>query len=68
MHVPVWLGKLAAGEVGVSMTTQIRGSSNERAKRELAWQPRWRSWRDGFKQGLSDPAMRTQQRMPLAAA
>ncbi|HEX4677808.1 MAG TPA: NAD(P)-dependent oxidoreductase [Gaiellaceae bacterium] len=68
MHVPVWLGKLAAGEVGVSMTTQIRGSSNERAKRELGWQPSWCSWRDGFKQGLSDPAMRTRQRKPLAAA
>jgi nucleoside-diphosphate-sugar epimerase len=68
MHVPVWLGKLAAGEVGVSMTTQIRGSSNKRAKRELAWQPSWRSWRDGFKQGLSDTAMGTRQRKPLAAA
>ncbi len=34
LRVPVWLGKLVAGEVGVSMMTQIRGSSNAKAKRE----------------------------------
>jgi nucleoside-diphosphate-sugar epimerase len=68
MHVPVWLGRLAAGEVGVSMTTQIRGSSNTRAKRDLDWQPSWHSWRDGFKQGLTDPSTQTRRREPLAAA
>jgi nucleoside-diphosphate-sugar epimerase len=51
-RVPVWLGRLAAGEVGVSMMTQIRGSSNAKAKRELGWQPRWTSWREGFAEGL----------------
>jgi nucleoside-diphosphate-sugar epimerase len=51
-HVPVWLGRLAAGEVGVSMMTQIRGSSNAKAKRELHWQPAWASWRQGFRTGL----------------
>jgi nucleoside-diphosphate-sugar epimerase len=56
IHVPVWLGKIAAGEVGVSMTTQIRGSSNERAKRELGWRPTWQSWREGFRRGLTDPS------------
>jgi hypothetical protein len=50
----VWLGRLAAGEVAVSAMTQIRGSSNARAKRELGWQPAWPSWRDGFSRGLSD--------------
>jgi len=35
-HVPVWLGRLAAGEAVVSMFTQIRGASNEKAKHELA--------------------------------
>jgi nucleoside-diphosphate-sugar epimerase len=53
-RVPVWLGKLAAGEVGVSMMTQIRGTSNAKAKRELGWQPRYTSWREGFRSGLSD--------------
>lgn len=51
-HLPVWLARLAAGEVGVSMLTQIRGSSNAKAKVELGWQPRWASWRDGFRYGL----------------
>jgi nucleoside-diphosphate-sugar epimerase len=54
MRVPVWLGRLVAGEVGVSMTTRIRGSSNAKARRELDWQPSWRSWRDGFRRGLVD--------------
>src|ERR671936_2914797 len=44
-HVPVWLGKLAAGEVGVSMMTQMRGTSNAKAKRELGWEPHYTSWR-----------------------
>ena len=53
-RVPVWLGRLAAGEVGVSMMTQIRGSSNAKAKRELGWSPAWPSWREGFSRGLAD--------------
>jgi nucleoside-diphosphate-sugar epimerase len=52
-HVPVWLGRLAAGEVIVSMMTQIRGSSNAKAKRELGWRPRWASWRHGFRHALT---------------
>jgi nucleoside-diphosphate-sugar epimerase len=53
-RVPVWLARLAAGEVGVSMFTRIRGSSNAKARRELGWEPRWPSWRDGFRFGLTD--------------
>ena len=53
-HVPVWLGRLAAGEVGVSMMTRIRGTSNAKAKRELAWTPRYRTYREGFTSGLGD--------------
>ena len=34
------------------MMTGIRGSSNALAKRELHWEPRWASWRDGFRRGL----------------
>jgi nucleoside-diphosphate-sugar epimerase len=52
MRLPVWLARLAAGEVAVSMLTQTRGSSNARARRELGWQLRWPSWRQGFKHGL----------------
>jgi 2-alkyl-3-oxoalkanoate reductase len=54
LRVPTWLGRLAAGEVGVSMMTQIRGSSNARAKRELGWRPAWPSWRQGFTRGLTE--------------
>jgi len=55
-HLPLWLGRLVAGEVGVSMMTRVRGSSNARAKRELGWQPQWPSWRQGFQDGLHVPA------------
>jgi len=53
-HIPVWLGRLVAGEVGVSMMTRIRGTSNARAKTELGWAPRYRTCHDGFWNGLGD--------------
>jgi 2-alkyl-3-oxoalkanoate reductase len=56
-HVPVWLGRMAIGDVGVSMMTRIRGASNAKARRELGWEPRYPSWREGFVTGLDgDPA------------
>lgn len=36
---PRWLGRLFAGELGVVMMTELRGASNEKAKRELDWAP-----------------------------
>ena len=51
-NVPVWLGKVAIGDGGVSMMTQIRGGSNAKAKREFGWQPIYPSWRRGFVEGL----------------
>jgi 2-alkyl-3-oxoalkanoate reductase len=51
-HIPRWLGRLAAGEAATVMMTDARGASNEKAKRELGWQPRYASWRQGFAQGL----------------
>lgn len=57
-RVPVWLARLAIGEVGVSMMTQIRGMSNAKARRELGWEPRFASWRDGFRSGLDNPIPR----------
>jgi nucleoside-diphosphate-sugar epimerase len=55
-HIPAWLGRLAAGEVGISMMTQARGCANAKAKRELGWQLQWPSWRQGFTHGLAAPA------------
>jgi nucleoside-diphosphate-sugar epimerase len=53
-HVPVWLARLLAGEVGVAMLTQNRGSSNAKARRELDWAPRWSTWRDGLRHEIKD--------------
>jgi 2-alkyl-3-oxoalkanoate reductase len=51
-HIPRWLGRLAAGETATAMMTEAKGASNEKAKRELSWQLRYPSWRQGFAQGL----------------
>jgi nucleoside-diphosphate-sugar epimerase len=51
-RVPRWLGRLLAGEAATVMMTDVRGASNEKAKRELGWQPRYASWRQGVAQGL----------------
>jgi 2-alkyl-3-oxoalkanoate reductase len=51
-HVPRWLGRLVAGETATAMMTEAKGASNEKAKRELGWQLRYPSWRQGFAQGL----------------
>ena len=51
-RIPRWLGRLAAGEVATVMMTDVRGASNEKAKRELGWRLRYPSWRQGFAQGL----------------
>jgi len=53
LRVPVWLGRLLGGEVGISIMTSIRGSANAKAKQELSWQLRFASWREGFRSGLS---------------
>jgi nucleoside-diphosphate-sugar epimerase len=54
--IPAWIGRIAAGEVGVSMMTKIRGISNKKAKHELNWEPRYKSWREGFRTGLGSTA------------
>ncbi len=46
-HVPTWAARLIAGP-GLTMLTESRGSSNSKARRELVWQPRFPSWREGF--------------------
>jgi nucleoside-diphosphate-sugar epimerase len=51
-RIPRWLGRLLAGETATVMMTEVRGASNEKAKRELGWTPRYPSWRQGFAQGL----------------
>jgi nucleoside-diphosphate-sugar epimerase len=52
IRIPAWIARPLIGEHGVSLMTRVRGSSNAKAKRELAWTPRYASWRDGFRDGL----------------
>jgi nucleoside-diphosphate-sugar epimerase len=47
-HFPRWLARLFAGEALVMMGTESRGASNAKAKRELRWELRYPSWRQGF--------------------
>jgi nucleoside-diphosphate-sugar epimerase len=48
LRVPRFVGRLFAGEPGVVMMTEIRGASNDKAKRELGWRPAHSTWREGF--------------------
>jgi nucleoside-diphosphate-sugar epimerase len=54
----VW-GPVFAAAVGAPHTkllapaTRRRGASNAKARRQLAWQPIYPSWRDGFKEFAS---------------
>ncbi|MBE1582833.1 NAD-dependent epimerase/dehydratase family protein [Nonomuraea angiospora] len=53
MRVPAWLARPLAGDVAVTMMTEGRGFSNAKAKRELGWELRHPSWRQGFKEELA---------------
>jgi nucleoside-diphosphate-sugar epimerase len=52
-RLPAWLARLLAGEMVVGMMTEGRGFSNAKAKRELAWELRYPSWRQGFQEELA---------------
>ncbi len=47
-HVPRWAGRLLAGQAVAVMMTEVRGASNEKAKRDLGWRPHHPSWRQGI--------------------
>ena len=48
MRVPRFVGRLAAGDAGVVLMTELRGASNAKAKRELGWRPAHPTWREGL--------------------
>jgi 2-alkyl-3-oxoalkanoate reductase len=52
-RVPGWLGRLLAGEFVVAQMTTSRGFSNDKARKELGWEPRYASWREGFRAWVS---------------
>jgi nucleoside-diphosphate-sugar epimerase len=51
-RIPAWLARPPAGSQTMSMALDMRGASNAKAKRELGWEPRYASWRQGFREGL----------------
>jgi hypothetical protein len=52
-RAPCWLSRLLAGEAGVVLMTEIRGTSNAKARRELGWTLRYPTWRRGFVEAIS---------------
>jgi nucleoside-diphosphate-sugar epimerase len=48
LRVPVWVARLVVGKIATVAGVQP-GASNAKAKRELGWEPRWPSWREGFR-------------------
>ena len=64
---PRWLARLIAGEAAAMMGTEARGASNAKAKRELGWEPRYASWRQGFRAAYATGAS-TDGRGPRRAA
>jgi len=51
-RVPVWLARFVAGKAVSGFAVALRGVSNEKAKRELGWQPAHPTWRTGFAESL----------------
>jgi nucleoside-diphosphate-sugar epimerase len=43
LRLPGWAGRLLAGYFVVASMTSARGSSNEKARKELGWAPRYAS-------------------------
>jgi nucleoside-diphosphate-sugar epimerase len=50
-RVPTFVARLAAGRM-VTFATQLQPVSNAKAKQGLGWQPRYPSWREGFRAEL----------------
>jgi 2-alkyl-3-oxoalkanoate reductase len=51
-HVPNLLARAVIGEHAVALMNDIRGVSNEKAKLDLNWTPKYASWRQGFREAL----------------
>jgi 2-alkyl-3-oxoalkanoate reductase len=51
-RVPLWLARLLGGRQAADFASELRGASNEKAKRALGWNPAHPSWRTGFAESL----------------
>ena len=47
------VGEVGGRQAGRHLRLELRGASNEKAKRELGWQPAHPSWRGGFAESLA---------------
>jgi nucleoside-diphosphate-sugar epimerase len=52
LRVPKLVARVVAGKGATLFATTLRGAANAKAKRELGWEPRYPSWRQGFAQAL----------------
>jgi nucleoside-diphosphate-sugar epimerase len=66
-RVAPWLARLVAGDAAVMMGTGARGASNAKAKRELGWELRYPSWRQGFFAAYAPTSAANRERVPAAA-
>ena len=46
-HLPRWVARPMGAHL-VSLMCEVRGASNAKARRELGWEPRWPTWREGI--------------------
>ena len=52
LRVPVWLARFVGGREVRTFALELRGASNEKAKRELGWQPAHPTCLTGFAEAL----------------
>lgn len=51
-RVPLWIARVLAGPYFPQAAVSMRGAANEKARRELGWEPAHSSWRTGFAASL----------------
>lgn len=53
LRAPKLVARIAAGKAAAAFASELRGASNAKARRELGWEPRFPSWREGFRTELA---------------
>ena len=53
LRVPAFLARIVADKALVGLALTSRAASNEKARRELGWEPAIPSWREGFQRALA---------------
>jgi 2-alkyl-3-oxoalkanoate reductase len=51
-RVPFWLARLVAGRPTAEQAMQMRGASNAKFKARVGWEPRYPTWRQGFREAI----------------